>query len=177
MFRQATFDPWRSTIMTHVPYLSKSQATGLALWSLGMVLARSCALTAISCLFGCGLAAEKQHRAPTPARVVLRGPGQTRPQPPRRVRRDLFCPRARLGPQWVNGHPTGPCPRCDDLGRSLCGVGHQRGLSGLCHSGGLGGAGGRKKKAWRREWLRMLRQLKAAVPRGWTVLVLADRGL
>jgi hypothetical protein len=34
-----------------------------------------------------------------------------------------------------------------------------------------------KKEAWRREWLRMLRQLRAAVPRGWTVLVLADRGL
>jgi hypothetical protein len=34
-----------------------------------------------------------------------------------------------------------------------------------------------KKKAWRREWLRMLRQLRAAVPRGWTVIVLADRGL
>ena len=34
-----------------------------------------------------------------------------------------------------------------------------------------------KKKAWRRQWLRMLRQLRAAVPRGWTVMVLADRGL
>jgi hypothetical protein len=33
------------------------------------------------------------------------------------------------------------------------------------------------KHAWRREWLRMLRQLRAAVPRGWTVIVLADRGL
>ena len=34
-----------------------------------------------------------------------------------------------------------------------------------------------KKKGWRREWWRMLRQLKPAVPRGWTVIVLADRGL
>jgi hypothetical protein len=31
--------------------------------------------------------------------------------------------------------------------------------------------------AWRREWLRMLRQVRRAVPRTWTVLVLADRGL
>jgi hypothetical protein len=31
--------------------------------------------------------------------------------------------------------------------------------------------------AWRREWLRMLRQGHRAVPRSWTVLVLADRGL
>jgi hypothetical protein len=34
-----------------------------------------------------------------------------------------------------------------------------------------------KKQAWRREWLRLLRQLRPAVPRGWTVIVLADRGL
>src|SRR5262244_664796 len=33
------------------------------------------------------------------------------------------------------------------------------------------------KHAWRREWLRMLRQVHRAVPRTWTVLVLADRGL
>jgi hypothetical protein len=31
--------------------------------------------------------------------------------------------------------------------------------------------------AWRRAWLRMLRQVHRAVPRSWTVLVLADRGL
>jgi hypothetical protein len=34
-----------------------------------------------------------------------------------------------------------------------------------------------EKHAWRREWLRMLRQLRPVVPRGWTVIVLADRGL
>jgi hypothetical protein len=33
------------------------------------------------------------------------------------------------------------------------------------------------KHAWRREWLRMLRVLRPAIPADWTVLVLADRGL
>ena len=33
------------------------------------------------------------------------------------------------------------------------------------------------KHAWRREWLRLLRRLGPAIPRGWTVIVLADRGL
>jgi hypothetical protein len=55
MFCQDTFDPWRSTIMTHLPHLSKTQATGLALWSLGMVLARSCALSAVSAFLAEGL--------------------------------------------------------------------------------------------------------------------------
>src|SRR6266851_620751 len=39
---------WTMTIQTHLPHLTKPQATVLALWSLGMVLARSCALTAVS---------------------------------------------------------------------------------------------------------------------------------
>jgi hypothetical protein len=34
-----------------------------------------------------------------------------------------------------------------------------------------------RKQAWRREWLRMLWLLRPAIPRDWTVLVLADRGL
>jgi hypothetical protein len=31
--------------------------------------------------------------------------------------------------------------------------------------------------AWRREWLRLLRWVRPAIPADWTVLVLADRGL
>src|SRR5262249_29429749 len=36
---------WTIIIHTRLPSLTKPQATVLALWSLGMVLARSCALT------------------------------------------------------------------------------------------------------------------------------------
>src|SRR5262250_40008 len=39
---------WTTIIHTHLPHLSTAQATVLALWSLAMVLARSCALTAVS---------------------------------------------------------------------------------------------------------------------------------
>jgi hypothetical protein len=39
---------WTMVIQTHLPHLSTPQATVLALWSLGMVLARSGALTAVS---------------------------------------------------------------------------------------------------------------------------------
>ena len=39
---------WTQIIQAHRPHLSTPQATVLALWSLGMVLARSCALTAVS---------------------------------------------------------------------------------------------------------------------------------
>ena len=46
MFCQASFDQWLTTIMQHLSHVSKPQATVLALGSLGIVLARSCALTA-----------------------------------------------------------------------------------------------------------------------------------
>jgi hypothetical protein len=39
---------WTTIIRTHLPQLSAPQATVLALWSASMVLARSCALTAVA---------------------------------------------------------------------------------------------------------------------------------
>ena len=60
MFCQAAFDPWRTTIMPHLSHLSKPQATVLALWSFGMVLARSCALSAVSQLLATGMRRHEQ---------------------------------------------------------------------------------------------------------------------
>src|SRR6266705_5946945 len=55
MFCHASFDQWLGTIMHHLSHLSKPQATVLAMWSFGMVLARSCALTAVSSLLAAGM--------------------------------------------------------------------------------------------------------------------------
>src|SRR5262245_5363145 len=60
MFCQAAFDQWQTTIMEHLPHLSKPQATVLALWSFGMVLARSWALTAVSHLLAQGMKRKEQ---------------------------------------------------------------------------------------------------------------------
>ncbi len=60
MFCQAGFDQWLTTIMQHLSPLSKPQATVLALWSLGMVLARSCALSAVSHLLATGMRRKEQ---------------------------------------------------------------------------------------------------------------------
>src|SRR5205807_9898592 len=47
---------WAETVSQELPHLSKSQAFVLALFSYGMVLARSCALTAVSLVLATGLA-------------------------------------------------------------------------------------------------------------------------
>ena len=52
---QAGFDPWLTTIMPQLSPVRKPQATVLALGSFGMVLARSCALSAVSSLLAEGM--------------------------------------------------------------------------------------------------------------------------
>jgi hypothetical protein len=46
---------WTTILQTHWPHLSTPHAMVLALWSLGMGLARSCALTAVSTVLATGL--------------------------------------------------------------------------------------------------------------------------
>jgi len=46
---------WTEVVTTYLPHLSKPQARVLALWSLGMGLARSCALSAVSLFLAHGL--------------------------------------------------------------------------------------------------------------------------
>ena len=58
---------WTEIVTTHMPHLSKPQARVLALWSLGMVLARSCALSAVSLFLAQGL-----ERKPNTVRQQLR---------------------------------------------------------------------------------------------------------
>src|SRR5881296_969388 len=71
MFCPAGFDQWLTTIMQHLSHLSKPQATVLALWSFGMVLARSCALTAVRAHERASTM-PKLHRANTVAWGLLR---------------------------------------------------------------------------------------------------------
>jgi hypothetical protein len=58
---------WATILHTRLPSLTKPQATVLALWSLGMVLARSCALTAVSAFLATWL-----HRKEDTVRQQLR---------------------------------------------------------------------------------------------------------
>ena len=48
MSRQPELYQWIDAVVTRFPTISKPQATGLALWSFGMILARSCSLTAVA---------------------------------------------------------------------------------------------------------------------------------
>ena len=48
MSRRDPLYQWTHEVTTAFPHLSKPQATVLALWSFGIILARSCALSAVA---------------------------------------------------------------------------------------------------------------------------------
>jgi hypothetical protein len=164
-------------IRLHLPHLSKPQATVLALWSLGMVLARSCALTAVAAVLAMWLRRQEQT-----------------------VRQQLreFCDEAeaKRGDQrqalWVEccfvpllawvlsrwqGTPLALARDATTLGTRFTVLA----ISVVYRGGAIPGAWtilpANQPHAWRREWLRLLRARRPAVPQGWTVSVLADRGL
>jgi len=64
---QSAVYQWTEVVTRHRPHLSKPQAAVLALWSLGMVLARSCGLSAGSLFLAPGL-----ERKPNTVRQQLR---------------------------------------------------------------------------------------------------------
>jgi len=177
MFCQDTFDPWRSTIMVHLPHLSKAQATGLALWSLGMVLARSCALTAVSTFLAEGLR-QKDNTVRQRLREWCYEANAKRGKKRQEVHVETcFAPLLSWVLSWWSGTQLAIALDATTLGSRFVVLAISVLYRGCAIPVAWVVLEAGKKQAWRREWLRMLRQLRPAVPRGWTVIVLADRGL
>ena len=168
---------WTTIIQTHLPHLTKPQATVLALWSLGMVLARSWALTAVSAFLATWLG-RKEQTVRQPWRefcyeaTAKRGAARCA----RAVEPCVVPLRAWVVGQW-EGTPLALALDATTLGARFTVLA----LSGVSRGCAMPVAWvvvpATATHAWRREWWRMLRQGHRAVPRSWTVIVLADRGL
>jgi Transposase DDE domain len=168
---------WTTIIRARLPHLTKPQATVLALWSLGMVLARSCALTAVSVFLATWL-----HRKEDAVRQQLREFCYEATAKRGTARQELvvetcFVPLlAWVVEQWEGTQlalaldATTLGPRFTVLALSVV-------YRGCAIPVAWTVLAATAKHAWRREWLRMLRQVRRAIPRAWTVIVLADRGL
>jgi hypothetical protein len=168
---------WTAILHTRLPHLTKPQATVLALWSLGMVLARSCALPAVRAFLAAWL-----HRKADTVRQQLREFCYEATAKRGTARQALvvetgFVPLlVWVVDQW-EGTPLALALEATTLGTRLTVLA----LSGVSRGCAIPVAWtvlpATAKHAWRREWWRMLRQVRRAVPRSWTVIVLADRGL
>jgi hypothetical protein len=171
------FYAWRARLATHLPHLTQPQLTVLALWSVGIVLARSCALTAVTILLATLLQAKtntvrQRLREFTYEAAAKRGAH----------RRELdvsTCFQPLLA--WVvSGWEGTHLPLALDA-TSLGDRFVVLSVSVLYRSCAIPVAwqivAANQKGTWRPAWLRLVRLLGRAVPRHWTVIALADRGL
>jgi Transposase DDE domain len=168
---------WTTIIRTHLPQLSAPQATVLALWSLGMVLARSCALTAVAVFLGVWL-----HRKEQTVRQQLRE-FCYEAEAKRGTHRQALAVEPCFVPllRWVlsgwQGTQLALALDATTLGLRFTVLAISVVYRGCAMPVAWTIVTANQPHAWRREWLRMLRQLRPAIPRPWTVIVLADRGL
>src|SRR5581483_10173154 len=156
---------WREELAKRLPGLSGAEVRGLAEWSLGMVLSRSCALTAVSgwwaAATGQALGAVRQ-RGPNRHALVV--------EP---------CFAALLA--WIIGQWSGQqlalALDATTLGDRFVVLAISVVYRGCAIPVAWAGVAGGQRGAWRPEWERLLAHLAGVVPTDWAVIVLADRGL
>jgi hypothetical protein len=168
---------WTEVVTSHMPHLSKSQAGGLALWSLGMVLARSCALTAVSLFLAEGL-----ERKANTVRQQLREwcyEAKAKRGGPRQELgvETCFAPLLAWVLNWWDGQQLALAVDATTLGQRFVVLVVSVLYRGCAIPVAWTVLPATEKHAWRGEWLRMLRQVRTVVPRRFFVIVLADRGL
>jgi hypothetical protein len=168
---------WTEVVTTHLSHLSKPQAAVLALWSLGMVLARSCALSAVSAFL-----AASRGRKPDTVRQQLREwcyEARAKRGGPRQELKveSCFAPLLAWVLRWWEGHQLALAVDATTLGQRFVVLVISVLYRGCAIPVAWTVLPATEKHGWRGEWLRMLRQVRAVVPRRFFVIVLADRGL
>ena len=177
MFCQASVAQWLTMIRQHLAPLSKPQAPVLALWSFGMVLARSCALPAVSSLLAEGM----QHAEQTVRQRLRAWYDDVARQ--RGPKRQALCVEPGCAPllgwvvSWWHGTQLALALDATTLGQRFVVLAIRGVYRGWALPVAWVSLPAGAKHAWRREWLRLVRRLRPAIPPGGTVRVLAARGL
>jgi hypothetical protein len=177
MSRPEQLSEWTTTVSTSMPHLTKPQATVLALWSFGIAFTRCCGRSTVATFLALLLT---QKLASVEQRLYdwcLDAADKAGAQ-----RQDIdvtrcFVPLLRwIVRLWSTKQLalTIDASSLSDRFVVLAVSVVYRGCA-IPVAWTILPAG--QKGAWKREWLRMLRLLRPAIPADWTVLVLADRGL
>jgi hypothetical protein len=174
---QSAVYQWTEVVTRHMPHLSKPQAAVLAGWSLGMVLARSCALTAVSLFLAKGL-----DRKTNTVRQQLREWCYEAKAKRGKPRQELavetcFAPLLAWVLSWWDSTQLALAVDATTLGQRFVVLVVSVVYRGCAIPVAWTVLPATDKHAWRGEWLRMLRQVRTVVPRRFFVIVLADRGL
>jgi hypothetical protein len=173
---QSAVYQWPEVVTTPMPHLSKPQAAVLALGSLGMVFARSWALTAVSLFLAQGLE-RKTNTGRHQLREVCYEAEAKRGGPRQEVKVETcFAPLWAWVLSWWDGKQLAWAVDATTLGQRfvvLVSSGVYRGCAIPVAWPVLPAT---EKHAGRGEGLRRLRQVRTVVPRRFFGIVLADRG-
>ena len=177
MSDQTALSQWTGILRERFGHLSPPQVRVLALWSLGMVLARSCALTAVSLLWATG-----QQRQENTVRQQLREWCYDAADKRGAKRQALavepcFVPLLAWVLSWWQGPQLALALDATSLGDRFVVLAVSVLYRGCAIPVAWQVRPAATKHAWKHDWLRLVRQLKPAVPPHLTVIVLADRGL
>lgn len=168
---------WIRTVSTHLPHLSKCQAVVLAMWSYGMVLARSCALTAVVLILA-PLLGYKENTLRQRLREWYYGAKDKKGKKRKELEvSSCFAPLLKWILSMWHSKQLALVLDVTTLGERF---------TVLAISVVYGGCAipvawtillGNKPHSFRPEWIRMLSLLRPAVPKSMKVIVLTDRGL
>ena len=177
MFRYPEFSSWMATVSKHFPGLSKPLAAGLAWWSLGMMLARSCALSAVA-----GLLAPLRGQSFHTVRERLRDRYREASAKAGTHRAELDVTGC-WAPWWAwvlegwSGQQVGIALDATTLGQRFVALVISVLYRGCAVPVAWKILPATEKPPWQPEWLALWKHFSQVVPPGWTVMVLADRDL
>jgi hypothetical protein len=177
MSRHGGLLSWTAMVSTYMPHLSQPQARVLALWSYGIAMTRSCGrltvATFLALLLGQKVATVEQRLYEWCCEASQKTGAK------RQALEVTTCFVPLLS--WIVTLWTGTQLA---LALDATALGDRFVVLAVCvvYRGCAIPVAwtilpANQPGAWRREWLRLLRLLRPAIPKDWTVLVLTDRGL
>jgi len=174
-----TLTQWYETVAEQMPHLSKPQASVLALWSFGIVMTRSCALTSVASLLA-ELVGRKEAAMRERLRDLYREASAKKGE-----KRAELCAESCFAPllRWILSWWVGESHRlalvldATSLGDRLVVLAISVMYRGCAIPVAWKVVEGQQRGSWRPYWEHLLERVAEAVPEEWFVLVLADRGL
>ena len=170
---------WETLVSTHLPHLSRPQARVLALWSYGMVLAKSCGITSVVAIL-----APLLKQSESTLRQRLRewcDPSEQKKGTHRQALEVSSCFAPLLG--WVlswwdpGDHRLALAMDASTLSDRFTVLAISVLYRGCAIPVAWKIVRSNEPGSWEPYWKELLSQLAQAVPPDWMVIVLADRGL
>lgn len=177
MSRHPALYQWNAIVGKRFSHLSKPMAACLALWSLGMIIARSCSLTAIAWVW-VPILGGKFYTIRERLRDLYReGPAKAGDQRTQLELSTCWAPWLAWVIEGWHGKQLALALDATTLGQKFTVLAISVLYRGCAVPVAWKILPATEKHAWKPEWIALLQPFQKRVPADWEVIVLADRGL